>query len=72
MPGKDGVPGLNKRNLPIVRAGPDNITHSLLDHDVKIKSVRVQPIQFHFHSLSEHAVDGMYVRPPFLHVSTTI
>jgi hypothetical protein len=61
MPGKNGVADLKRHTLPIVQAGPDNITHSLLDPTVKIKSVSVQPVQFHFHALSEHTVNGMYV-----------
>lgn len=58
-----GTPAFDAGELPLVRGGPDNTTHALLDPNVTSKSVRVHPLQFHFHTLSEHTVDGTFVRP---------
>ena len=55
---------IDTERLPTVRAGGDGISDVLMDPTIPVdREVRVQPIQFHTHAVSEHTIDGLYVRP---------
>lgn len=59
-------------SLPEVKAGGDRISAVMLDPTTQItKSVKMQPIQMHLHSVSEHTVDGLYY-PAELHIVTLV
>ena len=49
--------------LPSLPVGGDSIADVLKGRSTKVTgSVKVQPTQFHFHSVSEHSFDGFLVR----------
>lgn len=52
----------NPDSVPSLPAGGDGIA-AILSGDVPVeKTVKVSPVQFHFHAPSEHTVDGALVR----------
>ena len=70
------LPPLVTEDFPLVRAGGDSINYYMLN-DLEHRqghpdmAVRVVPLQLHFHSISEHVIDGVWVRAclPFTHSS---
>lgn len=49
--------------LPSFPVGGKNIGALVRDPSIPVtKNVKVAPVQFHFHSPSEHTLDGLYVR----------
>lgn len=52
-----------KGQFPRLGVNGDAISDILKNGGRPTKFVRIEPLQFHFHSLAEHAVDGCYVRP---------
>lgn len=50
--------------LPEVPVAGDSIADLIEDPSLRpIETIKVQPVQFHFHGVSEHLIEGNYVRP---------
>jgi hypothetical protein len=55
---------VDESKLPVVQAGGGKMSECLLDSSIRPdRPVRMSPIQMHMHSVSEHTVNGLYVRP---------
>lgn len=53
-----------KQNLPEVPVAGNGISDLFNDPSLRpIRKVKVMPAQFHFHTASEHLIEGFYVRP---------
>ena len=57
---------VNENMLPEVPIGGGSITAILADGAQPQRTVKAVPLQFHFHSYSEHTMDGQFVRPSAL------
>lgn len=56
-------------DLPQVPVSGGAITDILTDGGSPDMTVTAVPLQFHFHSYSEHTIDGMHVRPGCAHAA---
>lgn len=55
---------MRMEGFPVVQANGRSINDILLRGGEPDRNVTMVPLQFHFHSVSEHAVDGILARPP--------